>query len=175
MTTVVYSVNHSNRCQSGSSSNGAAGRTPLTNQDRKGNLMAKTMTKAQWQDFADRCAIDAGENYFEHHWGQWYFSGLDVVCFYNNNPYANYPDLRDQEVAEFRKRLAAAGIKELAYATDPPPGAPSAGYTFAMIVDIGMDRVEELRGWWDEIRRKPVPQLNCGNETAVAPAGPTRW
>jgi hypothetical protein len=59
---------------------------------------------------------------------------------YNNNPYANFPNLRDEETADFRIQLARHGIKELAYATYPPPGHESAGYTYAMILDARMDQ-----------------------------------
>jgi transcriptional regulator with XRE-family HTH domain len=133
---------------------------------KKGDSMTKaTFKKAEWANLAKFLAEDAHENHFSSRRGVWHIEAVDVLCFYNNNPYASFPERRDQEVAEFRKRLKAAGIKELAYATyggetctPPVPG----GYTFAMIVDAGQDRQQELVDWWHEIlsesSRRMIPE-----------------
>jgi transcriptional regulator with XRE-family HTH domain len=118
---------------------------------RKEKPMRVQLTKAEWQDLAKAAARDASENHFPSRRGVWHFSDTDVLCFYNNNPYAADPKLRDEEVAEFRKRLKAARVKELAYATYPGPGEPDAGYTFAMIVDARRDQEATLSAWWVEI------------------------
>jgi hypothetical protein len=72
-----------------------------------------------------------------------------VLCVYNNNPYAQHPDRRDEETATFRRWLTMNGIKELAYATYPETGE-GAGYTYAMIIDAGADRQDEIA---EELRR----------------------
>ncbi len=97
--------------------------------------MPVKMKKKRWEEFAACCAHDAHENWFWSRRGSWYFEDLDVVVLYNNNPYDGQPTLRDEELAEFRERLRAAGIKELAYAT-----YPENGYSYAMVVDAGRDR-----------------------------------
>jgi transcriptional regulator with XRE-family HTH domain len=97
------------------------------------------MKKQDWTQFAKVCAADAHENWFESRRGTWYIKDLDVVVLYNNNPYAQYPTLRDEELAEFLSRLRAEGIQELAYATYPEDG-----YTYAMVIDASRDREQFL-------------------------------
>jgi transcriptional regulator with XRE-family HTH domain len=128
-----------------------AQRPAPTGRKRKEKAMAVKQKKVDWQRAAYGFALDAHENFFSSRRGVWYVEDVNALCFYNNNPYAKHPTLRDEEVAEFRRRLKSAGIKELAYATYPPPGDESAGYTFAMIVDVGEDRMAELCDWWNEI------------------------
>ena len=67
----------------------------------------------------------------------------EVLVLYNNNPYARGPEFRERETADFRRRLAAEGITELAYATFPLEGDEAAGYTYAMLLDASEDKV----GW----------------------------
>jgi transcriptional regulator with XRE-family HTH domain len=119
------------------------------------------LMKAFWAKEAQRMAKDAHENHFPSRRGVWHIADADKLCFYNNNPYAAAPTLRDEEVAEFRKRLKAARIKELAYATYPLPGEESAGYTFAMIVDAGDNRQQELVDWWHEIISASFQRLSA--------------
>jgi transcriptional regulator with XRE-family HTH domain len=124
---------------------------PTGRKRKEKKAVAVKLKKADWQRTAYMCAADASENFFPSRRGVWYLEDLGALCFYNNNPYDLYPRRREEEVAEFRKRLKSAGIRELAYATYPPPGEEDAGYTFAMIVDAGQDRAEELCNWWTEI------------------------
>ncbi len=98
-------------------------------------------TKTFWQALALGCARDAHENNFPSRRGVYGFSDANALCLYNNNPWAHDSALRDLETAEFRQRLAEAGIPKLAYATYPPPGEEGAGYTYAMIIGAGADRV----------------------------------
>ena len=103
----------------------------------------KRMSKLQWYSLAYMCASDACENHFPSRRGIWFLEDLGVLCLYNNNPYEKHPTLRDEETAEFRRRMKAEGIKELAYATYPPEGQEDAGYTYAMLIDVD----EEKMGW----------------------------
>jgi hypothetical protein len=103
-----------------------------------------TMTKTDWDAFAQKCAEDAHENHFPSRRGVWHFEDLDVLVFYNNNPYAKFPNARDEETAEFRAALKARGIEELAYAAYPPPEDDHPGYTYAMVVNASRDREDEL-------------------------------
>jgi transcriptional regulator with XRE-family HTH domain len=102
-------------------------------------MVAKT-TKASWQRLADALAWDAHENHFPSRRGVWFLKDEGVLCIFNNNPYAKYPTLRDEELAEFRRRMRAERIKELAYATYPPKGQEDAGYTYAMLIEAGEDK-----------------------------------
>jgi transcriptional regulator with XRE-family HTH domain len=98
------------------------------------------MTKKSWAEFAFKCAFDAHENHFPSRRGVWFIEDLDVLVLYNNNPYEKYPTRRDEELAEFRRRMKAEGIKELAFATYPPEGKEQAGYTYALVIDASQDR-----------------------------------
>jgi plasmid maintenance system antidote protein VapI len=108
-----------------------------------------TKTAQHWGFVAQAFAKDAHENHFSSRRGIWHLEDLNVLCVYNNNPYAKHPELRGEETAAFRDWLRANGIKELAYATYPVTGE-NAGYTYAMIIDAGDERRVEVAG---ELRR----------------------
>src|SRR5262249_53376841 len=101
-------------------------------------------------------AEEANENHFSSRRGIWHLEAVNKLCVYNNNPYANYPNRRDEETAVFRAWLKANKIKELAYATYPATGE-SAGYTYAMILDVGADREAEVA---EELRRILIESWN---------------
>ena len=109
-------------------------------------------TRAYWQRFALGCACDAHENHFPSRSGIWFFEDQGVLCVFNNNPYAKYPTLRDEEVAQFRQKLRAEGIKELAYATYPGEGDEQPGYTYALLIDAGEDKIDWVVETLDEIQ-----------------------
>jgi hypothetical protein len=117
------------------------------------------MTSEGWAQFALVCAGDAHENHFPSRRGTWYITDLDVVVLYSNNPYVAGPTLRDEELAEFRERLRADGINELAYATYPDDG-----YTYAMVLDARRDKQALLL----EVMEAIVARLAC-----VQPPDPT--
>lgn len=98
-----------------------------------------------WREFAKACARDASENHFPSRRGAWHIVDLDVLVLFNNNPYANFPSLRDEETAKFRQRLAAKGLVELAYATYPPAGQQDAGYTYALVIQAGKEHQQWVR------------------------------
>jgi hypothetical protein len=96
---------------------------------------------------ADGLAKDAFENHFSSRRGIWQLEDYKgVLCLYNNNPYDKYPDLRDEELAEFRARMKERGLKELAFAAYPPDGEEDAGYTYARLISTGED-AEETSRW----------------------------
>jgi len=93
---------------------------------------------------AKRTAKMAFEEYSSSRRGVWYVDGIVVV--YNNHPYAaRFPELRDQETAEFRTRIRETGITELAYAIYPPMGQEDGGYTYAMLLAASEDQMETIR------------------------------
>src|SRR5262249_1010580 len=108
-----------------------------------------TNTAQNWATLPQAFAEDAHEHYFSSRRGIWHLEDLSVLCVYNNHPYARCPNRRSEETAAFRNWLKANGIKELAYATYPATGE-SAGYTYAMIIDVGVERLAEVAA---ELRR----------------------
>jgi hypothetical protein len=127
-------------------------------------MMAKTTKKDFWMEQAECFAWDAHENHFESRRGSWPIADKDgkprkrpVICLYNNNPYKD-PAWREEETAEIRKRMALVGIKELAYATYPPEGDESAGYTYALIMEGPNDFTDWLKEIVLEITAKVVRQ-----------------
>jgi transcriptional regulator with XRE-family HTH domain len=119
------------------------------------------MTRATgWKWCAEKFARDAHENHFPSRRGVWYLQGLCKLCVYNNNPYAQHPDRRDEETAAFRAWLRANGIKELAYATYPMTGE-SAGYTYAMILDAGAERQAEVVSELQRILRESWARMEA--------------
>jgi transcriptional regulator with XRE-family HTH domain len=151
-------------------------RQPRGRKPQKGKEMSTTpgsgpRQKFSWPEFAEGCAKDACENHFPSRRGVWYIQDLNVLVIYNNNPYDRNPGLRDGEVAEFRRRLLAEGLKELAYATYPPPGAEDEGYTFAMVIDAGRDREEWVVDTWkDVLCRSPWQKDRAAPQPGAAEA-----
>ena len=86
---------------------------------------------------AEVYAFHAHKNHFSSHRGVWYLEDKDVVVAFNNHPYSAGPSFREKELAEFRKRLAAAGLKELGFGT-----YPQGGYTYAMVIDAPRHQTE---------------------------------
>lgn len=99
----------------------------------------KVTNKIDWNEEALWEAAEAHENHFSSRRGVWHLEDVDKLCVYNNNPYAQAPEKRDEETATFRAWLKSQGIKELAYATYPEDG-----YTYAMIIDCGEERETEV-------------------------------
>jgi hypothetical protein len=118
--------------------------------------------ETEWHQLAVECARDACENHFDTR------RGMDlmedgVVCLFNNHPYAKFPSLRDEETAEFRRRLAEEGsMAELAYATYPPEGEEDAGYTYAMLIQLPMNRTigpDDPISWIQETMEDVIAQM----------------
>ncbi|WP_439628901.1 helix-turn-helix domain-containing protein [Gemmata sp.] len=133
----------------------------------------KTVTKTspkQWQALAAYYAKDARENHFSSRRGTWHIEDLNVLCLYNNNPYAKGRHFRDEETAEFRKRLAEKGIKELAYATDGDGDSEFPDYTYAMIIDAGEDMQNWVAATMEEIVRSTLRRLTTSPETPLLAA-----
>ena len=104
--------------------------------------------KRAWEGTAYLLAWDACENNFSSWRGVWYSEEVGKICIYNNHPYRE-PGRREEETNTFRRWLKANNIKELAYATYPETGE-DAGYTYAMILDAGIDQIDDVT---DELRR----------------------
>jgi hypothetical protein len=90
-----------------------------------------------WQAIAHEMAKEAFEQHFPSRRGVWYLEEFGILCFYDNNPYAGCPRLREHQTAAFRLLIQKAGIDELAYATYPPAGEKDAAYTFALLLNAG--------------------------------------
>jgi hypothetical protein len=130
--------------------------------------------RPNWQTFALACAKEAHENYLSSRRGSWCEGKVLVV--YNNHPYKQFPLLRDQELAAFRRRLQAEGIRELAYATYPVAGR-GAGYTFALVLEGGADKEDLVarlyqaamaEAWNDRERKTPEAAPTGSPETSAS-------
>jgi hypothetical protein len=117
--------------------------------------MTATSTRHDWKSLAKSLAEKASNECFESRRGIWHLGevlGLidaEALCIYNNNPYAAGPQYRSREVAKFRKWLRSQGIKELAceyFGDDDRPD-----YTFAMLIDVGDDRTNDVVDVWQNI------------------------
>jgi hypothetical protein len=130
--------------------------------------MRKPKTALDWHLFALACAADAGENHFEDRRGLWHFTDLDVLVVFSNNPYAKSPTMRDEETAEFRRRLRAEGLKVLAYMTYPGPGSESAGYTYAMVIRAGEDHIDQVLDIRDQVTMESLDKLGALHNSNAA-------
>ena len=123
-----------------------------------------SLTPEDWQSLAGALAEEAHEDYFPSRRGVWYLERYAVLCLYNNNPYTVDPARRDRELAEFRRRLQAEGIAELAFATYPPEGDDYPGYTYALLMDAGADWL-----WWASDTMAAI--VTGAVEDRIPPAG----
>jgi hypothetical protein len=100
-----------------------------------------------WHKWAELCAKDAFDNYFPSRRGIWYFEDLDVLVFYDNNPYDNDPLYmrRMDELCQYRHALNEAGLEELGF------GTTEDGYSYALVIDAGRDREEWVRETFQNI------------------------
>ena len=122
------------------------------------SMIAIAKRQPNWKDHARLLAMDAHENHFESRRGVWFVEDLGVLCIYNNNPYcAESPLNRDEETKRFLKSMKAAGIKKLAYETYPLPGneedGGKPGYTYAMILDAGLEKMDFVANTMREVVR----------------------
>jgi|SRR5262245_2375055 len=102
-----------------------------------------TPTRGEYRHRAEELAKLAHEGHFEQRGGVWPVKDLNCVCHFNNNPYAADRDLRGRMVEAFRMFLGSLGIEELAFATYPNDGE-SAGYSFAMLIDVEPAKVDHV-------------------------------
>jgi hypothetical protein len=127
-----------------------------TSRQRKKKPNARKLTKVEWRRVAQSLAWDAGENHWSKWRGMWFLEDVDAICSFNNYPYAELPAKRTAQVAAFRKRIKAAGIKELAHASYPPAGEEGAGNTFVLITEgAGEDQSNVVSDSWNEIVGRP--------------------
>lgn len=137
--------------------------SPKGRKPAEGKPMLAKAIKREWNKLAYRCAAEAFEKNWPSRRGIYLLKvtrDKAVLCFYNNNPWANYPTLRDEETAEFRKRMRAEGLKELAYATYPPEREECAGYSYAMLIDAGEERMDWVQETMTEIVGKSFERMN---------------
>jgi hypothetical protein len=120
-------------------------------------LNARKYFEAYWRSRARDLAKLAFEKWFHSRRGVWYEDD-EVLCVYNNNPYANDSKLRDKETAKFRGWLKQNGIKERAYATYPETGE-DAGYTYAMLLKVSNDRRQDIVDVLNDIHMESMERL----------------
>lgn len=129
--------------------------TRPTRKRSKGEPMQATELPStpDWNEVASRYAKLAHEEHFSSRRGVWTLAGFGrqrVLCYYNNNPYAQHPDAREWELAELRRWLEENGHVELGFGCHPPLQAPeSPGYTTAILIAGGAKVQLQLR---DKVR-----------------------
>ena len=109
--------------------------------------MNSERTKRDWNALARALAMDAHEDNFHVHWGYWDLEDTGQSCVYNNR---GDSEMRRKHLAEFRRRMEAEGIRELAFASYPEQGE-DAGFTFAMILDCGPEGLTWAADVWQEM------------------------
>lgn len=80
-------------------------------------------------------AIDAVENHIESRRGIWHLEREDLLCVYDNNPYADDANARPRQNMRIVRRLRVAGIDVIAH------GESADGYSTTMLLDCSRDRV----------------------------------
>jgi len=116
--------------------------------------MRTPITNRGWQQLAKKYAEIAHDEHFPERWGTFVDEDCGFVVIFNNHPYAQYPDLRSQQLAQFREYLRAHGIKELGYATYPQDG-----YTYALIVETTVNQGVSLEKEMERILVSSVSKL----------------
>jgi hypothetical protein len=108
-------------------------------------------TKEEWHRLAQALARNAEENNFESHWGYVDLQDIGKSCIFQNRGVYNS---REENLAEFRRRMEEKGIAELGFALYPEQGE-QAGYTFAMILDCREDGLNWAQEVWKEMFLRP--------------------
>ena len=107
--------------------------------------MLTVAKKTNWNKVAENIAKEAYEEHFSSHRGIWFLEEIGKLGIYNSHPYPEpFKHIRGWEIAEFQRWLREAGVKELGYATYPPADQDDPGYTYAMILDAGEERLNEV-------------------------------
>ena len=124
-------------------------------------MKAKNQPKTDFQKMALQCAKQACDDNFESRRGVDLLEKERLVCVYNNNPYAQFPDHRDKELARFRELLTEHKLQEVGFATYPLSGE-EAGYTFAILIDTDNDAI--VSGLYKRaLQETPVPDGTINN------------
>ncbi len=99
----------------------------------------------EWEEVTRRCAEHAHDQLFESKTGILVIPGYSrhLLCVFNNNPYVNYPRLRDEEFVRLQTRLTEIGIQTWGVKTFPVSG-DGEGYSCAMVVNMAPDRQSQL-------------------------------
>ena len=84
---------------------------------------------------------------------------MDLMYLYDNNPWEAGAHFRDEQIAEFRRRLKAEGIAEVGFGVYPEHGE-DAGYTFAIILDCSRDREAWLAQTYLELVQETVRRMD---------------
>lgn len=93
------------------------------------------MEDKQYYELACELAVDAVENHIESRRGIWHLEREDLLCIYDNNPYADDEDARPRQNNRIMRRIEDAGIQILSEGHDPDQ------YTTTMVLDCSWDRI----------------------------------
>lgn len=102
------------------------------------------MTEQEALQWAIFYAEEAAEHNFESRRGVWYIEDLDCLLLYDNNPYANYPDVRPRQMRVLQERFEKVGIKTLACGGSEDEVHEGQSYTVSLLLDCSQDRMDEV-------------------------------
>ena len=84
-------------------------------------------------------AQDAVENHIMTRRGIWHLEKEDLLCVYDNNPYADDPTARSRQTERIIWRLGKLGIDLIAQGEDKD------AYTVTLLLNCSWDRVREIQ------------------------------
>lgn len=87
----------------------------------KGEKKMTAKAKVDWELLAQVSARDACENNFSSRRGIYYYEDADVLCVYNNNPYAENPSLRTSKRRSFGAGSSSKASKSWRTLPTPKP------------------------------------------------------
>ena len=97
------------------------------------------MEEKEYYELACELAIDAVENHIESRRGIWHLEREDLLCVYDNNPYADDENARPRQTKRIARRIRESGIEILA------EGHDSDHYSTSMLLDCSWDRIPFVR------------------------------
>ena len=88
-----------------------------------------------YYELACELAVDAVTNHIESRRGIWHLEREDLICIYDNNPYADDEDARPRQNFRIVRRLRNAGIAVFAHGHDEEH------YATTILLDCSWDRI----------------------------------
>ena len=108
-----------------------------------------------YYQLACELAQDAVENHILTRRGIWYLEKEDLLCIYDNNPYADDPEARNRQEDRIIRRLRMGGIELIARGEDRD------GYTTTLLIDCSWDRAEDVQDIVREEVEATMRELDC--------------
>ena len=108
-----------------------------------------------YYQLACELAQDAVENHILTRRGIWYLEKEDLLCIYDNNPYADDPHARARQENRIIDRLMGMGIGLIAHGQDRDQ------YSTTLLIDCSWDRAGEVQDVVREEVEATMRELDC--------------